>query len=57
MKCFRCKKDKEQLLTVDNKDLNFKESVCFPCVVNCLRDHKKKQATEMMKKIMEGEKI
>jgi hypothetical protein len=57
MKCFRCKKDKEQLLTVDNKDLNFKESVCFPCVVKCLRDHKKKQATEMMKKIMEGEKI
>jgi len=57
MKCFRCNKNKEQLLAVDNEDLNFKESICFPCVVKCLKDYKEKKATEMMKKIMDGEKI
>ncbi len=54
MKCFRCGKDKEQLLTVDNKELSFCESTCFPCVVKCLKDHKKKQAEDIVKSIMEA---
>jgi len=54
MKCFRCNKDKQQLLTIDNKDIPFSESFCFPCVVKCLRDFKKNKAEEMMKKIMES---
>ena len=54
MECFICKKDKEQLLAIDNKELSFKEVVCFPCVVVKLKAHKKKQAEEMMKQIMEA---
>ena len=52
MICFRCKKDKEQLLAIDNKELSFKETICFPCVVKCLKDHKRKQADELVKKMM-----
>tara|TARA_B100000029_G_C17113432_1_gene792363 strand:- start:84 stop:254 length:171 start_codon:yes stop_codon:yes gene_type:complete len=54
MKCFRCEKDKEQLLTVDNKELNFNQSICFPCVVKCLKDYKQKKAEDMVKSIMEA---
>ena len=54
MKCFRCAKDKEQLLTVDNKEMNFNESICFPCVVKCLKDFKQTQAEEIVRKFMEA---
>ena len=52
MICFRCEKDKEQLLAIDNKELSFKETVCFPCVVKCLRDYKKSQIDDIVGQIM-----
>ena len=57
MKCFRCEKDKEQLLAIDNKELKFNETVCFPCVVKCLRDHKKKQAEDIVAQIMKTSNV
>lgn len=54
MKCFRCEKDKEQLLAIDNKELNFKETICFPCVVKCLKDYKQKQIEKLVKNMMEA---
>ena len=54
MKCLRCEKDKEQLLTIDNKDLNFHESICFPCVVKCLKDYKQKKVEDVVKSMMEA---
>jgi len=56
MKCFRCAKEEEQMLAINNKELGFKETVCFPCVIKSLKDHKKVQAEEIMKKIMEDSK-
>lgn len=53
MKCFRCEKDQEQLLTIDNKEMNFNESICFPCVVKCLKDFKQKKIEKLVKGIME----
>ena len=50
MECFRCKKDVEQLLTIDQE--NLKMSMCFPCVVKCLRDYKRKTAEKLMKDVM-----
>ena len=52
--CYRCKEDKEQLLAVDNPRIGFKDTVCFPCVVECLKDYKKKEAHRLVKEMMEG---
>ena len=54
MKCFRCEKDKEQLLAIDYKELEFKENICFPCVVKCLKDYKQKKIEDLVKSMMEA---
>jgi hypothetical protein len=52
MICFRCEKEEEQMMVIDNKELNFKETVCFPCIVRCLKDHKKEQAEKLMRQVL-----
>ena len=53
--CFICKKDKEQLLAIDNKKIKFKATVCFPCVVIKLKEEKQKQADAQIAKLFSGE--
>ena len=55
MICFICNGDKEQLLAIDNKELKFKETICFPCVVKTLKEKKQKQkeAEDIIKQMME----
>ena len=53
--CFICKKDKEQLLAIDNKRLDFKATVCFPCVVLKLKEEKQKDAQQQIAKLFAEE--
>ena len=53
--CFICNKDKEQLLAIDNKRLNFKAIVCFPCVVLKLKEEKDKDAHAQIAKLFAEE--
>tara|TARA_R100000656_G_C3895949_1_gene117661 strand:+ start:34 stop:201 length:168 start_codon:yes stop_codon:yes gene_type:complete len=54
MNCFRCGKEEEQMMAINNKELGFKEIICFPCIVKCLKDHKEKQAWELVKMMGEN---
>tara|TARA_R100000152_G_C6713985_1_gene141105 strand:+ start:270 stop:467 length:198 start_codon:yes stop_codon:yes gene_type:complete len=49
--CFICKEDKEQLLAIDNKKIDFKATVCFPCVVSKLKEEKQRQAEAQISKL------